>query len=154
MQARPLRLSEEARATDVRQTIPRVCLGPKAMLTHLERIALEYGMHLNTIKTELLVRPHDHPALHFLNGSQVPTKEVVKYLGSLVTWKKSFHVAFKNRAGLAEEAYKKLRLVWNSAEGSHQVVHISVRLCSNIHLWTGLIHTGHSADHQNRCVLH
>ena len=87
------------------------------ILNALESIANEYGMRLNKVKTELLVRPGDRPIIRFLDGSIVPTSEVVKYLGSLVTWKKSFEVAFINRASLAEEAYKKLRLVWNSSLG-------------------------------------
>ena len=32
----------------------------------------------------------------------------------MVSWKQSFGVAFKHRSALAEQAYKKLRLVWNS----------------------------------------
>ena len=87
------------------------------ILSALESIANEYGMRLSKVKTELLVRPGDRPVIRFLDGSIVPTSEVVKYLGSLVTWKKSFEVAFINRASLAEEAYKKLRLVWNSSLG-------------------------------------
>ena len=82
----------------------------QAMLTRLECIALECGMHLNT--------PLVHSALYFLNGSQVPTKEVFRssqILGQCRYLEKSFDVAFKNSAALAEEAYKKLRLVWNIA---------------------------------------
>ena len=35
-------------------------------------------------------------------------------MGSHISWKDPFSVAFKHRAALAEAAYKKLRLVWNS----------------------------------------
>ena len=53
--------------------------------------------------------------MYFRNGSKVPTSTQVKYLGSMVCWKQSFGTAFKHRSALAEQAYKKLRLVWNSS---------------------------------------
>ena len=39
----------------------------------------------------------------------------MKYLGVHVSWKKPFEAAFIHRRALAEEAFKKLRLVWNSS---------------------------------------
>ena len=40
----------------------------------------------------------------------------MKYLGVHVSWRKPFEAAFlHNRRALAEEAFKKLRLVWNSS---------------------------------------
>ena len=84
-------------------------------LSGLEAIAAEYGMKLNQGKTEILTHPKlSTPTIHFLDGSQVKTTPQIKYLGSLVSWEKPFEVAFYHRLGLAEEAYKKLRLVWNS----------------------------------------
>ena len=85
------------------------------ILSALEDIAGEYGMRLNLIKTELLVKT-DHTAnLYFRDGTLDPTKTVVKYLGSMITWKRPFDTAFRHRASIAEESYEKLRLVWNSS---------------------------------------
>ena len=93
-------------------TIPQL----QAHLSALEDIAAEYGMSLNKIKTELLVRSdYKGPTVHFQDGTPVQTKDVVKYLGSMITWFHPFEAAFKHRAALAEEAYKKLRLIWNSS---------------------------------------
>ena len=72
-------------------------------------------MKLNQDKTEILTHPKlPMSSIHFLDGSQVKTTPQTKYLGSLVSWEKPFEIAFYHRLGLAEEAYKKLRLVWNS----------------------------------------
>ena len=55
----------------------------QSFLTALESVASEYGMALNKIKTELLVRPNNpNPQLRFSDHSLVPTTEVVEYLGS------------------------------------------------------------------------
>ena len=87
----------------------------QSILSALEELAAEYGMSLNKMKTELLVRPnYSEPALRFKDGSSVPAKTVVKYLGSMISWTKPFETAFYHRAALAEEAFKKLRLIWNS----------------------------------------
>ena len=68
------------------------------------------------LKTELLVRSdYKGPTVHFQDGTPVQTKDVVKYLGSMITWFHPFEAAFKHRAALAEEAYQKLRLIWNSS---------------------------------------
>ena len=75
-------------------------------------------MSLNHIKMELLVKPGQPPPnIRFSDGTAVPCKEVVKYLGSLIAWNRPFDIAYKHRTALAEEAYKKLRLVWNSLLG-------------------------------------
>ena len=75
-------------------------------------------MSPNHIKTELLVKPgQPSPNIRFSDGTAVPCKEVVKYLGSLISWNRPFHIAYKRRTALAEEAYKKLQLVWNSSLG-------------------------------------
>ena len=88
----------------------------QSMLHALESEALLYGMSLNQSKTELLTNPaFQEPKWCFLNGDPVPTTEVVKYLGSHVSWTKAFDTAFSHRRALAEEAHKKLRLVWNSS---------------------------------------
>ena len=86
------------------------------ILTSLESVAHEYGMHLNKTKTELLINP-DRPSspLYFTDGAAVPTTPQIKYLGTRITWKKPFDAAFLHRAAIAEEAFKKLRLVWNSS---------------------------------------
>ena len=87
----------------------------QTFLSALEGQARRYGMALNSTKTELLVDPTlpDSP-LFFADGSRVPTTTHIKYLGSMITWNKPFEAAFRHRGGVAEEAYKKLRLVWNS----------------------------------------
>ena len=93
-------------------TIPQL----QSILHQVETEAALYGMTLNADKTELLYPPdHTAPTMNFLNGSKVPTSTQVKYLGSMVSWKHSFGSAFKHRSALAEQAYKKLRLVWNSS---------------------------------------
>ena len=87
----------------------------QSMLSALESVAQEYGMKLNHTKTEILEHPKsDHTALRFMDGSIVPTVTQVKYLGSRISWNNPFHTAFYHRLGLTEEAFKKLRLVWNS----------------------------------------
>ena len=42
----------------------------------------------------------------------------------MVSWTKPFETAFFHRAGLAEEAYKKLRLIWNSSLSRKTKLHI------------------------------
>ena len=84
-------------------------------LSALETVSSEYGMRLNQDKAELLSHPRlPNPPIYFLDGSAVKTTPQVKYLGSQISWDKSFELAFYHRLGLAEEAYKKLRLIWNS----------------------------------------
>ena len=86
------------------------------MLQALETVAQAYGMSLNQTKTELLANPNRDPiAVRFTNGSLVKTTPQAKYLGSLISWDKPFDMAFTHRFNLAEEAFKKLRLVWNSS---------------------------------------
>lgn len=85
-------------------------------LTFLETEASHYGMSLNNTKTELLTPPFYKPqSIHFLDGTKVPQVDTVKYLGSMISWAKPFETAFYHRAGVAEETFKKLRLVWNSS---------------------------------------
>ena len=70
---------------------------------------------LNSTKTELLVRdPEAKSLLTFRDGTVVPTTTHIEYLGSMIAWEQPFDIAFRHRAALAEESYKKLRLVWNS----------------------------------------
>ena len=84
-------------------------------LAALESGAAEYGMSLNSTKTELLVKDSETTSsLTFRDGTAVPTTTHIKYLGSMISWEQPFDIAFRHRAALAEEAYKKLRLVWNS----------------------------------------
>ena len=72
-------------------------------------------MKLNDTKTELLTKTAgETTTLKFANGAAVPTTPQLKYLGSKIAWDHPFHTAFLHRAGFAESAYKKLRLVWNS----------------------------------------
>ena len=86
------------------------------MLRAIETEALCYGMRLNATKTELLINECCPPAeIRFVNGDIVPTTTQAKCLGSMVSWNMPFRAAFKHRCALAEEAYKKLRLVWNSS---------------------------------------
>ena len=65
-------------------------------------------------KTELLSRPDHTATSYFHNGEPVPTTTTAKYLGTLISWQKPADTALGHRAALAETAYKKLRLVWNS----------------------------------------
>ena len=87
----------------------------QSILHTLETVAATYGLKLNQEKTELLANPKaDHTALHFLDGTPVKKVHSAKYLGSMISWECTFEVALFHRLALAEEAYKKLRLVWNS----------------------------------------
>jgi len=87
----------------------------QTFLSSLETGAAEYGMSLNSTKTELLVKnTEDTSNLIFRDGMPVPTTTHIKYLGSMIAWDQPFDAAFRHRAALAEESYKKLRLVWNS----------------------------------------
>ena len=97
----------------------------QSMLESLEDIALEYGMKLNNTKTELLSHPRaDHTALSFRDGTIVPNVTTVKYLGPMISWTNPFETSFYHRLGLAEEAYKKLRLIWNSSLSRKEKVKI------------------------------
>ena len=88
----------------------------QAFLTLLEDQASLYGMALNHTKTELLVDPRRTvPRILFKDGTAVPTTTQIKCLGSIIAWNKPFDAAFKHRAALAETAYKKLGVVWNSS---------------------------------------
>ena len=88
----------------------------QAILTALESQASFYGMSLNQTKTELLEDPRRTGAnVYFSNGDKVPTTPQTKYLGSMISWHKTFEAAFFHRRALAETGYKKLRLVWNSS---------------------------------------
>ena len=90
-------------------TIPQL----QTMLTGLETDALKYGMTLNETKTELISSVEHPQTLRFQSGSRVEVVSSVKYLGSLISWHKPFETAFHHRLGVAESAYKKMRLVWN-----------------------------------------
>ena len=97
----------------------------QGMLSALESVAQEYGMNLNQSKTEILTHPtSDHTSLKFREGTAVPTTTQVKYLGARISWINSFHTAFYHRLGLTEEAFKKLRMVWNSSLPRRTKVHI------------------------------
>ena len=94
-------------------------------LSALETVSSEYGMRLNQDKTELLSHPRlPNPPIYFLDGSAVKTTPQVKYLGSQISWDKSFDLAFYHRLGLAEEAYKKPRLIWNSPKSRQSKVRL------------------------------
>ena len=72
-------------------------------------------MKLSDTKTELLTKTAgETAALKFQNGSAVQTTPQLKYLGSMIAWDRPCHTTFLHRASLAESAYTKLRLVWNS----------------------------------------
>ena len=91
-------------------TIPQT----QAFLTGLEKEASRYGMQLNDeTKTEILSSAPQPDPVFFSSGEPVEVVGVVKYLGSMVSFSKSFEVAFMHRLGVAETAYKKMRLVWN-----------------------------------------
>ena len=88
----------------------------QTILTALERQASLYGMSLNQTKTELLEDPRRTcTGVFFSNGDKVPTTPQTKYLGSMISWHKTFEAALFHRKALAETGYKKLRLVWNSS---------------------------------------
>ena len=97
----------------------------QTFLRALEQGAAEYGMSLNSTKTELLVKYQETKSnLEFRDGTQVPTTTHIKYLGSMIAWEHPFEIAFRHRAALAEESYKKLRLVWNSSRSNKHKLHI------------------------------
>ena len=103
-------------------------------LSALETVSSENGMRLNQDKTELLSHPRlPNPPIYFLNGSAVKTTPQVKYLGSQISWDKSFELAFYHRLGLAEEAYKKLRLIWNSPKSRQSKVRLFQTIFVPIH---------------------
>ena len=82
-------------------------------------------MNLNQSKTEILTHPtSDHTSLKFRDGTAVPTTTQVKYLGARISWTNPFHTAFYHRLGLTEEAFEKLRMVWNSSLPRKTKVHI------------------------------
>ena len=84
-------------------------------LQELEGEASLYGLSLNTTKTEVLVKPDRTATIYFRNGEPVHTTKSAEYLGTMVSWRKPADTAIAHRAALAETAYKKLRLVWNSS---------------------------------------
>ena len=68
-------------------------------------------MALNSTKTELLVKDQETKNdLIFRDGTQAPTTTHIKYLGSMIAWEQPFEIAFRHRAALAEESYKKTRI--------------------------------------------
>ena len=57
----------------------------QTFLSALEQGAAEYGMSLNSTKTELLVKDQQTKSnLLFRDGTQVPTTTHIKYLGSMI----------------------------------------------------------------------
>ena len=97
----------------------------QSMLSDLECQAALHGMKLNYAKTEVLYHPKQAPPdLRFSNGEKVQTTTQTKYLGSMISWTKPFEVAYQHRAGIAETAYKKLRLIWNSSLSKKKKLHI------------------------------
>ena len=90
-------------------TIPQM----QEFLTGLEQEAARYGMRLNEAKTEILSSTPQPDPVFFNSGEPVEVVEVVKYLGSMISFAKPFEVAFMHRLGVAETAHKKMRLVWN-----------------------------------------
>ena len=85
----------------------------QAFLTGLEQEAAKYGMQLNEDKTELLSSDNRPQSIYFKSGNRVAVVAQTKYLGSMISWDKPFETAFFHRLGIAETAYKKMRLVWN-----------------------------------------
>ena len=85
----------------------------QAFLTGLEQEDSRYGMRLNETRTEILSSTPQTDPVFFSSGGPVEVVDVVKYLGSMISFNKPFEVAFLHRLGVAETAYKKMRLVWN-----------------------------------------
>ena len=56
----------------------------------------------------------------------------------MITWRKPFEVAFNRKAALTEEAYKKLRLVWNSSLGRPTKVRIFQSMFTTVLVIYGL----------------
>ena len=97
----------------------------QSFLTTVEQEADLYGMRLNQEKTEILTHPKKTPpTIRFLDGSKVPTTTQTRYLGSMISWERPFEAAFYHRASLAETAYKKLRLIWNSRLSQRRKLYI------------------------------
>ena len=109
-------------------------------------------MHLNSEKTEALIHPnHPDPQLQFMDGEPVRTTPQAKYLGSMISWRKTFETAFKHRAALAEESFKKLRLVWNSSLRRPTKVRIFQSIIIPILLY-GLEHLTLTDKQLNNCT--
>ena len=102
----------------------------QTFLSALEQGAAESGMSLNSTKTELLVKDQEtNSNLVSRDGTQVPTTTHIKYLGSMIAWEQPFEIAFRHRAALAEESYKKLRLVWSSNRSNKHTLYILRTTC-------------------------
>ena len=64
---------------------------PQAHRTALEHVAAEYGMSLHQAKTALPTRPDQlAQRLKLLDGSMVPVKQTIEYLGSMIEWSRQF----------------------------------------------------------------
>ena len=100
-------------------------LAPGRNLSALESQAALHGMKLNYERTEILYHSKfTPPDVRFHSGERVKTATQNKYLGKKISWAKPFEVAYQHRAGIAETAYKKLRLIWNSLLSKKKKLHI------------------------------
>ena len=87
----------------------------QSLLQSVQSAASPYGLALNSQKTELLLHPlHPNPMVYFTDGSQVPVKDSIKYLGTQVTWPKPTNHAIAARKQKAHIAYVALQNVWRS----------------------------------------
>ena len=83
-------------------------------LKYLQVEASLYGMELNVAKTEVLADSGSTPLVSFVDGTQVPSSQSVKYLGSQVTWSNPSKKAIDARKALAHTRYMKLQPLWRS----------------------------------------
>ena len=102
-------------------------------------------MVLNNTESELLSPPFSKPQhLQFQDGTKVPQVDSVKNLGSMISWDKPFETAFYHKAGVAEETFKKLRMVWSSSQKAHNQ-DIPVHVCTLSYVRFGCSLLDHSA---------
>ena len=80
-------------------------------------LGLEYGLHLNNKKLEVLAVNHDG-AITLPDGSAVKRKQCMTYLGSLLSADGRSGPELDRRLGLAEQTFKDLRRVWGHANVS------------------------------------
>eukprot|EP00969_Alexandrium_andersonii_P296818 13116224-Alexandrium_andersonii.AAC.1 len=80
-------------------------------LASLQRRAAPRGLFLNKSKTKELVLNSDL-RVTFLDGSLVPTSDRIRYLGTIIRSNTDLGPEIASRVAQAEQAFKKLQLVW------------------------------------------
>ena len=112
-------------------------------------------MELNFTKTELLRHPSsESQTVKFSDGTSVPLKDTVKYLGSSVTWFKPAKEAIQARLLLASSAYSKLQHMWRSrAANKLKVFILHDMYCPNHYVRPCPNHSGETPLPYNRWLV-